>query len=602
MRRLRTRAAALALSVLAVSCGGPREKKSGEAEADPNAPNGPTAAPATSEPPVRGDWLVIHSLADPENLNPLTSNDAGAASVLTWIFPPLIRVDNRTLELAPGIAKALPEISADHLTYQYALREDVTFSDGKPVTAEDVVFTLKAVRHPHVNAPSQRNYFESVADATATGPYTVRIRLSQPYFMNDYVLGGISPIPRHYYDPDNLLDGIGVAELNKYDELAPEKRERAERFAKQFNEGFNRNPLGPGALVLENPGRDFVTGEKVELRRRESWAAGHPELGDSWVDRIVFRVLNDPDAALVALKAGTVDLMGLRPVQYLKQTNDPKFAERIEKHVDLSASFTYIGWNLRRAIFQDKRVRRALSSLVDKKNICDKVMLGLADPVESPIYPRRPEYNSKLPPWPFDPAQAKALFTEAGWSDSDGDGILDHDDGKGGRTPLRFEIISNSGNEDRKNLGLVVIDEFKRAGIDASFRAVDWSILLDRVKHFNYDAVILGWTASGAQPPDLYQIWHSSQAVEGGSNHISFKNDRVDELLTRYRTEFDPAKRKAMYDEVQEILYDEQPYTFVYAPKSLAAYDKRFRGVTWYPTGGSNEAEWWVPTGAQKYH
>jgi len=601
MRRLRTRAAALALSMLAVSCGGPREKKSGDA-AEGAAASAP-AAPATNEAPVRGDWLVIQSSADPENLNPLTSNDAGAASVLAWIFPPLIRVDNQTLELAPSIAKALPEVSADHLSYEYTLREDVTFSDGKPVTAEDVVFTLKAVRHPHVNAPSQRNYFESVADATATGPYSVRIRLSQPYFMNDYVLGGISPIPRHYYDPDNLLDGIGVAELNKYDDLPPEKKERAEQFAKQFNENFNRNPMGPGALVLENPGRDFVTGEKVELHRRaDSWAAGHPELGDPWVDRMVFRVINDPDAALVALKGGTVDLMGLRPVQYLKQTNDPKFTERIEKHVDLSASFTYIGWNLRRPIFQDKRVRQALSNLVDKKNICDKVMLGLADPVESPIYPRRPEYDTKLAPWPFDPEKAKARLAEAGWTDTDGDGILDHDDGQGGRTPLRFEIISNSGNDDRKNLGLVVIDEFKRAGIDASFRAVDWSILLDRVKHFNYDAVILGWTANGAQPPDLYQIWHSSQAVEGGSNHISYKNERVDELLTEYRTEFDPAKRKVMYDEVQEILYEEQPYTFVDAPKSLTAYDKRFHGVTWYPTGGSNEAEWWVPTGVQKYH
>jgi peptide/nickel transport system substrate-binding protein len=240
--------------------------------------------------------------------------------------------------------------------------------------------------------------------------------------------------------------------------------------------------------------------------------------------------------------------------------------------------------------------------LVDKKNVCEKVMLGLADPVESPIYPRRPEYDSKLALWPFDPAKAKQLLAEAGWTDTNGDGVLDHDDGSGGRTPLRFEIISNSGNDDRRNLGLVVIDELKRAGIDASFRAVDWSIMLERVKHFDYDAVILGWTASGAQPPDLYQIWHSSMAVEGGSNHISFKDERVDKLLTDYRTEFDPAKRKEMYDQVQEILYDEQPYTFVYAPKSLTAYDKRLHGVTWYPTGGANEAEWWVPTGAQKYH
>jgi peptide/nickel transport system substrate-binding protein len=125
--------------------------------------------------------------------------------------------------------------------------------------------------------------------------------------------------------------------------------------------------------------------------------------------------------------------------------------------------------------------------------------------------------------------------------------------------------------------------------------------MLDKVKNFDYDAVILGWTAGGLQPPDLFQIWHSSQAVPGGSNHIFYKNPEVDELLVAYRVEFDAAKRKVLYDRVQEILYDEQPYTFVYAPQSLSAYDRRFRGVSWYPSGRTDPAEWWTPVAAQKY-
>lgn len=600
MGRARTLCTALALSAWALACGGPSEKKSdaGAPQAQNTAP-----APAANETPVRGDWLVFHTLSDPENLNPLTSNDSIASSILGWIFPSLMYVDPKTLELEPAIAKAPPQTSPDHLEYVYTLRTDVTFSDDKPLTAEDVVFTLKAMRHPKVNAPHYRNYLESVADADAPKPDVVHIALNKPYFLNDWVLGSLQPIPRHYYDPDNLLDGISVAELNAYEQLPADKKDRAERFAKQFNENYNRNPLGPGAMVLENPARDFVTGEKVELRHRaSSWSAGRPELGDPYVDRIVFRVINDPDAALVALKAGTIDVYGPRPLQFLKQMNDPKLLEHVEKHIDRSGGYVYLGWNEKREFFQNKRVRQALSYLVDKKNVCQKLQLGLADPVESPVYPARPEYDSTLKPWPFDPAKAKALLAEAGWTDSDKDGVLDHDDGKGGRTPLRFEILSNSGNEDRKALGLVVVDEMKRAGIDASLRTIDWSILLERVKHFDFDAVILGWTSSGTQPPDLYQIWHSSQAIPGGSNIISYKNDEVDRVLTEYRTEFDAAKRKALYDRFQEILYDEQPYTFVYAPKSLAAYDKRFHGVTWYPAGGSMEAEWWVPAVEQKYH
>jgi peptide/nickel transport system substrate-binding protein len=499
------------------------------------------------------------------------------------------------------IARALPEVAPDHLTYTYAMRDDVTFSDGKPVTAEDVVFALKAIVHPGVNAPHQRNYFASVREAEALDAHTVRIHLAEPYFLNDWVLGGLSPLPRHYYDPENLLAGISVAELKDLDKLDAGKKERAERFAKAFNSDFNRRPLGAGALVLEDPARDLVTGQKIELRRRSDfWAPGEPKLGDPWVDRLVYRVFNNMDSALSALKAGDIDSMGLRPVQYLKQTDDAKFGEKIEKRAGPSSSYSYIGWNQKRELFQDKRVRQALSHLVDKKNICAKVMLGLADPVESPVYLGRPEYNDELAPWPFDPAKAKALLAEAGWSDSDGDGILDKEIA-GARVPLRFEIISNSGNDDRRNLGLVVIDEFKRAGIDASFRSVDWSIMLDKVKNFDYDAVILGWTSGGLQPPDLYQIWHSSQAVPGGSNHISYQNPEVDELLVKYRVEFDAAKRKLLYDRVQEILYDEQPYTFVYAPQSLSAYDRRFGGVTWYPSGRTDPAEWWVPVAAQKY-
>ena len=596
LQAVRTLACALAL----FACGGPSESKN----VAPATGESPEAAAPISEhagPPVRGDWLVIHSLADPENLNPLTSNDAGASQVLGWIFPSLLRIDQNTLRLEPLLARELPEVSPDRLSYTYRLREDVSFSDGVPLTAEDVVFTIKAIRHPRVNAAPQRNYYNSVADAVVVDPHTVRISLGEVYFLNDWQLGGISPIPRHYYDPDNLLDGISVAELNHWDDLSPAMKERAERFAKKFNESFNRSPVGPGALVLEDPARDYVTGEKIELRHRAGYfAPGQPLLGDPWVDRVVYRVINDFDAALAARKAGAIDFMGLRPVQYLKQTNDPRFDEHSVKHVDRAGSYTYIGWNQKRAIFQDKRLRQALSHLVDKQNVCDKLLLGLAEPVESPIYPGRPEFNSALEPWSFDPAKAKALLTEAGWSDTDGDGILDKDI-DGARVPLRFEIVSNSGNDDRKNLGLVVVDELKRAGVDASFRAIDWSILLEKVKSFDYDAVILGWTNSGTMPPDLYQIWHSSQAVAGGSNHISFKNEEVDHLLEAYRVEFDAAKRKALYDRVQEILYEEQPYTWVYAPKSLAAYDRRFRGVIWYPTGSTQETEWWVPVASQKY-
>jgi peptide/nickel transport system substrate-binding protein len=583
-----------------MACGGPEQGGAPGGAPTPADGLADTQAPQDGGEPVRGDWLVTWSLADPESLNPITSNDSASNQVLQWIFLPLLDLDNETLEQRPLIARELPEISEDKLTYVFRLRNDVTFADGKPCTAEDVIFTLKVIKNPEVLAPHARNYLISVRDAVAVDDYTVRIDLRERYFRNDLVLGGISPLPRHYYDSGDLLGGISVQEMDAFDELEPERKQRARLFAKQFNENFHRNPMGPGAFELRDAERDIVTGERIVLRRRDDfWAADDPRHGDAWVNRVVVRIINDREAALVAFKRGDLDIIGLTPLQHLRQTGTSRFANRAAKQVHVSPGYTYIGWNQQREIFQDRRLRRALGYFVDKQSMIDKFLFGLGVPVESPIFIERPEYNRNLPAHVFDPEQGKALLAAAGWEDTDGDGILDKEfDGQ--RVPLRFEIMSNSGNDIRQAVGLTVIDEMKRAGIDASFRGIDWSIMLNKVKNFDFDAVILGWAMS-VTPPDAFQVWHSSQAVPGGSNHVYYRNEEVDRILEEYRVEFDAERRKRLYDRFQEILHEDQPYTFLFMQKAITAWDRRFHGVRWYPSGGTDLHEWWVPVEQQKY-
>jgi len=551
-------------------------------------------------PPQRGDWLVVWLLSDAESLNPLTSNDATSSEVLSFVMSSLLGLHPKTFEQFPVLAAELPEISADHLTYTFRLRKDATFSDGTPVTVEDVLFSAKAIKNPEVKAPFLRNYFTSLVDVRALDDSTIEFRCSEPYFRNDVVLGGISILPKHYYDPKGDLDGISVAELAAWDSIAPAKKERAVRFAQSFNDDFHRRVLGAGAYVLADPGRDLITGERVVLRHRDGfWAAGDPLRGDGWVDRVFFRVINNPDAALVALKAGTLDYMGLTPLQHLKQTGTPGFRKRFKKEIAFTPAYTYIGWNQLRPIFREKKVRQAISHLVDRDRIIDRVLFGYGEKIDSPVYRFSPEYNTDLKSYAFDPELAKRMLDEAGWTDHDGDGIRDKViDGK--PTPLRFEIISNSGNTSRRNIGLIVTDQLRRAGIDAGFREVDWSILLDRIERFDYDAVILGWQFS-PNDPDLYQLWHSSQAVPGGSNHVSFKNAEADRILVEYRREFDKEKRIAFYRRLQEIILDEAPYTFLYMPKAISAVDHRFQNAVWYPTGQPMVSEWWVAQADQKY-
>jgi peptide/nickel transport system substrate-binding protein len=567
---------------------------------DGSAPAPKPADPGDEAGPVRGDWLVLSLLSDPESLNPITSNDSAANQVLRWIFPSLLDLDNETLEQRPLIAKELPEVSEDKLTYTFRLREGVTFSDGTPLTAEHVIFTIKVIKHPKVNAPHARNYYESVRDAIAVDALTVRFEIKKPYFRNRLVLGSTSPIPRHYYDPENLLEDISIAELDDFDSLDEARRKRATRFAKTFNEEFHRRPMGAGAFVLRDPEKDYSTGEQIILRHRdEYWGPNDPRLGDAWVNRIVLRIINDREATLVALKNGDVDLIGMTPLQYRNNKDNERFNRRVETKIHVSAGYTYIGWNQNKKIFQDVRVRRALSYFVDKQNIVDKILHGFGVPVESAIFVERPEYNRNLKPYPFDPQKGRELLAAAGWVDSNGDGILDKEL-EGEQVDLAFEIISNSGNDIRRDVGLTVIDELKRAGIAASFRAVDWSIMLEMVKNFDYGAVILGWGMS-VMVPDAYQVWHSSQAVAGGSNHVYYRNTEVDRILEDYRVEFDAARRKELYDRFQEIVYEEQPYTFLFMQKAITAWDRRFHAVRWYPSGSTDLLEWWVPIHQQKY-
>ncbi|HXF74867.1 MAG TPA: peptide-binding protein [Methylomirabilota bacterium] len=549
-----------------------------------------TPSPAADKP-VSGDWLVVHSLSDPEQLNPLTSNDSASSAILQYIFQSLLTRDPRTLELKPLIAER-PAISADKLTYTFKIRRDARFQDGRPLTGEDVLFSIKAIKCPLVNAPFLRVYFNSVIDARLVDPFTIEFKIREPYFLNESVLGGIDVLPRHYYDPENLLKNVSVADLGKPVDRQPEN---VKRFADNFNKNYSRNPMGSGPYKLAS----WKTGREIELvRDLKYWGYGKPGVDQPYIDKQIYRIINNMDAALVTLKSGGLDEMGLTPIQHVRGTSSERFKREFQKYEYFAPNYTYIGWNNDHPIFRDSRVRRAMTYFTNRRQMVKSILFGLGEIVEGPIYFFRPEYDKSLPSYPFDPQKALELLKEAGWRDTDGDGILDKTiDGR--KVPFRFEIKINSGNTTRKSVALTLQDELKKHGIEASVREIDWTIFLSDVKAHKFDAVILGWSMSVSEP-DAYQVWHSSQAANGGSNHISYKNARVDRILEQYRREFDPKKRIELYREFQRILSDEQPYTFLFVNKSLAAVQRRFHGIEVFP-GGIRPIDWWVPKALQRY-
>jgi peptide/nickel transport system substrate-binding protein len=550
---------------------------------------------ATDTIPAPGDWAVVHSLSDPDFLNPIISRGADASEIEGHVFEALMDMEPDSLKLIPYIAAEHPVISVDKKEYTYKLRHDVTFSDGRPLTGADVLFTMKIIKNRFVDCAPLAGYYSSIQNVVLTDSFTVTFKCEQPYFKNDEMIGGLSVFPKHYYDPAGLTDSFTLADLadtNKCKKIAA-----IQRFGEEFNKSErNRAPVGSGPYVFEK----WESNQQIVLKRNESWWKKSDVRSPNYVDKIVFRVANDMDAALVALKNGNFDVLFLKPNQYVNQTATPKFNAMFRKNTNVTPGYTYIGWNQARPFFQDKKVRWALSHLTDVDKIIKVVNLGFAVRTTGPVFYKRPEYDATLAPVPYDPAKAQALLDEAGWKDTDGDGVREKTiNGK----PVEFEFtfLINSGNDLRKQTGLILCEELKKYGIKAGMQELEWSVFLQNIQTHQYDATILGWAMSTLKD-DPYQIWHSSQIADKGSNSIGYRSAQVDKIIEEIRSNFDEARYTALMSQFQKIIYDDQPYTFLYSGQALPAIHKRFRQVKLYPyRPGYNLHEWGVGKSLQKY-
>lgn len=526
--------------------------------APPAAGSGDKAAPAATAAeagaPVTGDWLVRRLSAEPASLNPITSSDAAESTINGYIYEGLLEIDNDTLELTPLLAESYT-VSEDKLQYTFTLREGLTWQDGEPLTTDDVLYTFQVTQDPRVDAPHLRNYFKDLKKVEALDERTVRFTYAYPYFKALDMVGGMGIIPRHIFDT---------------------------------GEDFNKHPAGRAPLG-SGPYR-FVkwdTGKEIVLKRNpDYWGDRH------YIDRIVFKVISDDTVALQVLKKQEIDFMGLLPIQWERQTAGAQFADRFRKIRFPAQSYSWIGWNLRKPVFADRRVRRALTMLVDRQSFVDNIWYGLGTVVSGNFFVESPEYDKSIQPWPYDPERAKKLLDEAGWSDHDGDGIRDKDG-----VPFRFEFTYPSASSTSEQLSTLLKESFSKVGIEMTIRKLEWALFTQLLEDRTFDAVTLAWVLPILADP--YQVWHSSQAGEG-SNYVGFVNREADRIIEDARSEFDRAKRAAMYRRFHRILHEEQPYTFLFNRNSLVALDRRFENVKEYPLG-PDSTEWWVPLPDQRY-
>jgi peptide/nickel transport system substrate-binding protein len=504
--------------------------------------------------PVDGDWLINNLGAEPGTLNPITATDAYQSTIDDGnVYETLVKRDDKTLEIIPLLADSW-KISDDKLVYTFFIKKGVKWHDGVLFTARDVVFSYNKIMDPNVDAPALRSNYNDIKKVEALDDYTVRFTYARPYFLALEFCGGMPIVPEHIFK----------------------------------NGDFNTNPAGR-APVGTGPYRflRWDTGKEIILERNENYWGKKPR-----IKRIVFKLISDPTVTLQVLKREEIDFAGLTAIQWFRQTSSQRFKKNFEKLSYFTPNYSYIGWNMKRPFFSDRRVRTAMTYLVNRKLILEKILYNLGEVVTNPFYINSPEYDHSIEPYLYDPEKAKKLLDEAGWIDHDGDGVRDKNGVK-----FEFEFLVPSGSVTGEQISTILKEELKKVGIGMNIRKVEWAVFTKQLDERKFDAVTLAW-AMGVED-DPYQVWHSSQA-EKGSDYVGFKNKEADRLMEQARTEFNREKRIELYRKFAEIVYEEEPYTFLFCRKSTVALHKRFEGVKLYPLG-LDQLEWFVPLPLQRY-
>ena len=512
-------------------------------------------------PGVDGDWLIWAFRVEPKTLNQLNVDHDIYSKWIVFenILEPLMMYDFDDGKLRPLLAESY-EMSQDGLEITFHLRDDIHFSDGVPVTADDVVFTYQTITDPNVDTADIASLYVDDDRLEKIDDRTVKFYMKRPYFKALEIVSfwDVGVYPKHIYQFKD---------------------------AKQFNQRVS-DPVGSGPYVFER----WDVGRQIVLRRNENYWGPKPRL-----KKVIYKFVTNPIAAVQALKSHQVDLIIPEPDQFADLVKDKQFNEEFNclNYWSPGDPFYYIGWNEDTPFFSDARVRLAMTLSINREQIVSELLRGYGQIVTGPFYIKGTQNDASIKPWPYDPEMAKKLLADAGWIDRDGDGIRD----KNG-VPLRFKFMYSVESDTYTRLASLLKDELAKVSVDIVPDPYEWSVLLPRLTDRQFESMVMGW--GGDIVEDQFQILHSSQISNRGSNYVGFKNADADELMEQIRRTIDPNEQDIFCHRLHKIIHEQQPYTFVFTRPTFRAVDKRFQNVNIHKLG-LNYLEWYVPKDKQRY-
>jgi peptide/nickel transport system substrate-binding protein len=495
---------------------------------DPSARRGDhVPAPGdTTSGPVSGGRVVIGVQQEPEILSEILNSMATNNMVCNLIFSKFVKYNDH-YELVPDLIEEIPTVenggvSPDYLVYTYRLRANARWHDGAPVTSRDVKFTFEIIMDPDINVESREGW--DVVESIATpDDRTVVFRLKRPY-------------------PD-------FASETFYDEsVLPEHLLRDSRGTRFQSARFHHAPVGSGPFKFDS----WSPGSHLALVANRDYYGDGPHL-----DAIIFKFVPTENALLVQLKTGEIDMFDNANISFISQLDA---LEGIHVYRTPMLMYEHLDLNTENEILSDVRVRRALNYATNKSEIAEHIYNGLVRVAALDEFEQSRYYShAAAERSQYDPAAARRLLHEAGWRDSDGDGILD----RGGK-PLRLSISASSGQPNRERTELVLREQYRAVGVDLEIENYGPTVLYGTfedggvLKRGTFDIAMYAWLSSPG--PSRRQALYSAGSVPpNGQNHPRLVNEPLTRLLEQGGTETDPARREELYRRVQEILVDEMP-------------------------------------------
>lgn len=480
----------------------------------------------------QGGVMNYNFEVEPESLHPIMSSDQYEQYFSEFVHDTLCSSDPETYETVPRLAEKW-EISKNGLEFTFFLRKNAFFHNGDPVTADDVKFSLDAIREPKHQALNTMPYVETFTKVDVIDKHTIKFTAKEKYFKNlESLCGIIKVIPKSVY-----------GDINKSVKMQKEA-------------------IGAGPYKLEK----YDKGQMIVVKRFDKWYGnGTKEFkGYFNFDQINFRITKDDNVVIEKFKKGDLDYTEVKLVDTFTkgQKSFGKMAQAKNLVTSKPKSYGYIGFNFRNEILKDLSTRQALAHLVNRAEMNKKFRDGMSDLATGPVSVKSNQ-AADVKPILFDTKKAQEILKKAGWADTDKNGILDRTV-NGKKQEMSFTLIYAS--KEMEKYWTMFKQDAQKAGVEITLKFMEWNSFIKAVEENNMELWAMGWGA-GSVEMDPKQIWHSTSSAKGGSNRGAYANAEVDKLIDEGRAELDAKKRTAIFKKVYTLIANDVPYIFLFNNK-----------------------------------